>query len=56
MKKNGKIKKETKEEIVEAPQGEILKTEKEKLLELYDTLKALNVNSIGDLEVKISRL
>mgnify|MGYP001580903660 CR=1 FL=1 len=32
------------------------KTEKEKLLELYAELKALGINSIGDLEVKIARL
>lgn len=31
------------------------KTEKEILLELYKTLKDLGINSIGDLEVKISR-
>lgn len=31
-------------------------TEKQKLLELYQTLKDLGVNSIGDLEVKIARL
>ena len=30
--------------------------EKEKLLALYQTLKDLGINSIGDLEVKISRL
>lgn len=29
---------------------EIVKTEKEKLLELYQTLKDLNVRSISDLE------
>ena len=32
------------------------KTEKEVLLDLHKTLKDLGVNSIGDLEVKISRL
>lgn len=31
------------------------KTEKEKLLELYETLKALNIRSIGDLENLIAR-
>ena len=31
-------------------------TEKEKLLALYQTLKDLGINSISDLEVKISRL
>lgn len=30
------------------------KTEKEKLLELYQTLKDLNINSISDLENKIA--
>lgn len=31
-------------------------SEKETLLALYQTLKDLGINSIGDLEVKISRL
>ena len=47
-----------KEQIVEAPQGEKTtpqKSEKEKLLELYQTLKDLNVRSIGDLENLIAR-
>lgn len=35
-----------------APVG---KSEKDMLLELYATLKALGINSIGDLEGKISR-
>ena len=35
---------------------EVTKSEKEVLLELYQKLKDLNINSIGDLEVKISRL
>lgn len=34
----------------------VVKSEKEVLLELLQTLKDLGVNSIGDLEVKISRL
>ena len=33
-----------------------VKSEKEELLALYQTLKDLGINSIGDLEVKISRL
>lgn len=32
-----------------------VKTEKERLLELYQTLKDLGINSIGDLEQKIAR-
>lgn len=36
--------------------GVLVKSEKEVLLELYKTLKDLGINSIGDLEVKISRL
>ena len=40
-------------EIEEIPIIE--KSEKEKLLELYDTLKALNVRSISDLENLIAR-
>ena len=51
--------KKIKEEIVETTSAELpkahIKTEKEKLLELYQTLKDLNINSIGDLEVRISR-
>lgn len=48
-KKENKIEEEVKEIKIE-------KTEKEKLQELYQQLKDLGVNSIGDLEVKISRL
>lgn len=36
--------------------GNDVSLEKEKLLDLYKTLKDLSINSIGDLEVKISRL
>lgn len=36
--------------------GALQQTEKEKLLALYKTLKDLGINSIGDLEVRISRL
>lgn len=43
------------EEISE-PEKVIVKSEKDKLLELYQQLKDLGINSIGDLEVKISRL
>lgn len=56
MKKTTKTKKEVKKpEPVETPVV-AEKTEKEILLDLYKTLKDLGVNSIGDLEVKISRL
>ena len=44
-----KKKEEVKEVIVE-------KTEKEKLLELYQTLKDLGINSISDLENKIANI
>jgi hypothetical protein len=44
-----KIVEEVKEVIVE-------KTEKEKLLELYQTLKDLGISRIGDLENKIANL
>lgn len=50
------MKKKLDEEINEAPEAPKEKSEKEKLLELHQTLKDLGVNSIGDLEVKISRL
>lgn len=43
-------------EVKEVKEIKIEKTEKEKLQELYQQLKDLGVNSIGDLEVKISRL
>ena len=43
------------EEVLESSDIPI-KTEKEKLLELYQTFKDLGINSISDLEVKISRL
>lgn len=71
MKKNVSQKANTKEETEEIhadeehAEGKLLgqgvqksaePTEKEKLLELYQTLKDLGINSIGDLELKISRL
>ena len=34
----------------------VVLTEKEKMLELYQTLKDLGINSISDLENKIARL
>ena len=43
------------ESPVSVPSTAKEKTEKEKLLDLYKQLKDLGVNSIGDLEVKISR-
>lgn len=54
------IKKKTTEEPKEEAKAETasdtpVKTEKEKLLELYQTLKDLGINSIGDLEQKIAR-
>lgn len=66
LKKHAKDKdKEDEQEAIHANEGQkdeggqdVLKepTEKEKLLALYQTLKDLGINSIGDLEVKISRL
>ena len=47
--------KEVERTLVEDSQ-EFVKSEKEVLLELYQKLKDLGINSIGDLEVKISRL
>lgn len=47
--------KEFEVEIAEALKPVKEKTEKEKLLELYDTLKSLNINSISDLENLIAR-
>lgn len=49
-------KKKNEETIIEETSVPQEKTEKEKLLELHQQLKDLGVNSIGDLEVKISRL
>ncbi len=43
------------EDVAEVHQDIPQKSEKEKLLELYQTLKDLGINSIGDLENKISR-
>lgn len=45
-----------KDEKTEEKKEVLLKSEKEKLLELHQTLKDLGVNSLSDLEVKISRL
>ena len=42
---------EAKEEVILAP-----KTEKDELVSVYNEMKRLGVNSIGDLEVRISRL
>lgn len=46
------MKKKTQEEIVETP---AVVSEKERLLALYETLKALGVRSISDLENLIAR-
>lgn len=43
-------------EILDGNTPQTERTQKEILLELYQTLKDLGINSIGDLEVKISRL
>ncbi len=44
-------------EVLEEAQEALTEiTEKEKLQALYQQLKDLGINSIGDLEVKISRL
>ena len=43
--------KEEVEEVTSAP-----KTEKDELIAVYNEMKRLGVNSIGDLEVRISRL
>jgi len=53
MKKNvqEEVKDEAKEEVILAP-----KTEKDELVSVYNEMKRLGVNSIGDLEVRISRL
>lgn len=42
--------------LPEAPTTPPENSEKEELLALYKTLKDLGINSISDLEVKISRL
>lgn len=54
MKKKNETKEAVIEEIVVKENGE--KSEKDVLLDLHKTLKDLGVNSISDLEVKISRL
>ena len=52
MKKNVQEKEdEAKEEVISAP-----KTERDELVSVYNEMKRLGVNSIGDLEVRISRL
>lgn len=63
LKKNAKPKakapkKEAKADVLEAPVSNPVPevSEKEVLLALYQQLKDLGINSIGDLEVKISRL
>lgn len=58
MKKKDEIKDEDSQEGQEGA-GQVndhVESEKEKLLKLLQTLKDLGINSIGDLEVKISRL
>lgn len=58
MKKN--VQKEVKEEAEEkvTPVSEIKteRTERDELVSVYEEMKRLGVNSIGDLEVRISRL
>ncbi len=50
------IKEEIVEEIkIDGVKDSPVKSEKERLLELYETLKALNVRSISDLENLIAR-
>lgn len=55
MAKTKKIEEVIVEEIIQNTEIVPTKTEKEKLLDLYQQLKDLGINSIGDLEVKISR-
>ncbi|MFA7662686.1 MAG: hypothetical protein WCX88_02100 [Patescibacteria group bacterium] len=45
-----------KEDANAEKENNVVVSEKDKLLELYKTLKDLGINSIGDLEVRISRL
>ncbi len=49
--------KEYEKEIIDALPIEVVieESEKDKLLKLYETLKALNIHSISDLENLISR-
>lgn len=58
MKKN--VQKEVKEEAEEkvTPVSEIKteRTERDELVSVYEEMKRLGVNSIGDLEVRIARL
>lgn len=48
-----KVKDEAEEEVTSAS---VVKTERDELVSVYDEMKRLGVNSIGDLEVRISRL
>ena len=56
MKRNVQKEEEIKEEAAEVLNTEAAPSELVKLLALWDELKALGVNSISDLEVKIARL
>lgn len=51
-----KINEEIKETVKEVGQKGQEKTDKEILTELYAMMKTYGINSIGDVEVKISRL
>ena len=57
MKKN--VQEEVKDEAKNEVKDEVIsasKTEKDELVSVYNEMKRLGVNSIGDLEVRISRL
>jgi hypothetical protein len=54
MKKHVQKEEESKEEV--SLEQTLTKSELAKLIDLWKELKALGVNSIGDLEVKIARL
>ena len=55
--KENAIKKDGNEKDANAEkENDVVVSEKDKLLELYKTLKDLGIHSIGDLEVMISRL
>ena len=54
-KQTKKEKKVTVQKLAQDSQEPKVKTEKERLLDLYQTLKDLGVNSISDLENKIAR-
>ena len=52
-------KKEVKDEVkeeVKLDSGQTERTERDDLVAVYDEMKRLGVNSIGDLEVRIARL